>query len=446
MRRVWILWTLMAGLCLAAPVAANDAVLRLHGSNTIGERLAPALAEAWLRHEGYARIERSELAPGEIELLGSGAAGRIGVEIRTHGTSTGFADLIDGTADLAMASRPVATGERERGRALGRLDSVEQEAVIALDGIAVIVHPDNPLRALSLAQLRAIFSGRVREWSALGVSGGGIVLHTRDANSGTWDTFRSLVLGEVGLAPGARRHESTLELARAVSVDRSAIGVVGLAGVGAARAVPIADAGEPMPASPFAVAVEDYALSRRLYLYRAAEASALARRFVEFALSEAGQSTVQNSGFVSQRVEAWNAELRRDAPEEYRRLVADAERLSLNFRFGSGTHLLDSKAQRDLDRLAEFMRHETRRDRPLTLLGFADPGETVPYLALTLSTDRVDLVTRELERRGVVVHRSRGLGGAAPLAGDEGADGRRRNRRVEVWLAAPPRATAQGAP
>jgi phosphate transport system substrate-binding protein len=268
--------------------------------------------------------------------------------------------------------------------------------------------------------LRAIFSGRVREWSALGVSGGGIVLHTRDANSGTWDTFRSLVLGEVGLAPGARRHESTLELARAVSVDRSAIGFVGLAGVGAARAVPIADAGEPMPASPFAVAVEDYALSRRLYLYRAAEAS--------------------------ERVEAWNAELRRDAPEEYRRLVADAERLSLNFRFGSGTHLLDSKAQRDLDRLAEFMRHETRRDRPLTLLGFADPGETVPYLALTLSTDRVDLVTRELERRGVVVHRSRGLGGAAPLAGDEGADGRRRNRRVEVWLAAPPRATAQGAP
>jgi phosphate transport system substrate-binding protein len=449
MDRLPFLWMLLTSLALAGPLSASEQTLRVHGSNTIGERLGPALAEAWLRDAGYTRIERFAPAHDEITVRGTGPDGRIDVEMKAHGTSTGFADLLAGRADLAMASRPVAASERERGRVLGALDSAEQEAVLALDGIAIIVHPDNPLRALSLAQLRAIFSGSERDWRSLRGASGPIVVHARDANSGTWDTFRSLVLGEVGLRADARRHESTLELSRAVAADRDAIGFVGLAGIGAARAVPVADAGEAILPTPFAVAVEDYALSRRLYLYRAESASPLARDFVEYSLSDAGQAAVEGSGFISQRVGAWNAALRSDAPDEYRALVQSSERLSLNFRFGSGSHLLDSKAQRDLDRLASFMQDGERRDRALILLGFADASETVPYLALTLSVDRVDFITRELERRGVVVQRSRGLGGAAPVASNEAPEGRRRNRRVEVWLGPPQRVSgraAQGAP
>lgn len=436
--------SLVLGFSLAPAASGEERILRIHGSNTIGERLAPALAEAWLGAGGHERIERFAPAHDETTVRGTGPDGRIDVELRAHGSSTGFAGLLGGHADLAMASRPVNADEVAQGRQFGALDSIEQEAVLALDGIAVIVHPSNPVRALRLPQLRAIFSGEVRDWSRLGVSAGRIALHARDANSGTWDTFRSLVLGEAALHDSARRFESTLELARAVSADPAAIGFVGLAAIGEARAVPIADGGEAMAPTAFGVAVEDYPLARRLYFYRAADASPLARAFVEFALSDAGQAVVERNGFVSQRVRSLRAPLRAGAPAAYRTLVDASERLSLNFRFGSGSSLLDSKAQRDLDRLATFMREPGNRDRALTLLGFSDANETVPYLAVALSNDRVDFIAGQLERRGIAVQRSRGLGGIVPISREEDRHGRQRNRRVEVWLQAATGATVSG--
>lgn len=414
--------------------AAADEVLRVHGSNTIGETLAPALAEAWLIQRGYSRIERFAPAHDELIVRGKGEAGRIDVEIRAHGSSTGMADLLAGKTDLAMSSRPASAPEVERGAVLGALDSPEQEAVLALDGVAIIVHPDNPLRELRLGQVRAVFGGALRDWSELGRRAGPIRVHARDANSGTFETFRTLVLGESALRADAKRYESTQELAQAVRVDPDAIGFVGLAGVGETRALAVADAGEALTPSQFSVAVEDYPLSRRLYLYRAQSAPPLAKEFIGFALSPAGQRVVDNAGFIAQQVRAWRATVRNDAPDEYRRLVLGAERLSLNFRFGTGSSLLDSKAQVDLDRLTHFMQEPQHRARPLMLLGFADASEAVPYLALTLSNDRVDFIAEQLESRGIAVRRVRGMGGSAPVASNDTAAGRHRNRRVEVWL------------
>lgn len=428
---------------LASVAVAQDQTLRVHGSNTLGERLAPALAEAWLAARGHARIERFAPAHDELLVRGSGPRGRLEVEIRAHGSSTGFADLLAGAADLAMSSRPVNGEEAARGRVLGALDSARQEAVLALDGVAVVVHPDNPLRQATLAQLRAIFSGTVRDWAQVGRDPGPIRLHARDARSGTYETFRSLVLGESGLHPAVRRYESTRELAQAVRADPDAIGFVGLAGIGEARALAVADAGEALLPTPFAVALEDYALSRRLYLYHAERAPPLAREFVAFALSPAGQKVVDASGFVAQQARALPSTLRRDTPHAYRALVRDAERLSLNFRFGTGSSLLDSKAQVDLERLAAFMRQPGQQGRELRLLGFADASEIAPYYALTLSNDRADLVAQQLGARGVAVRRVRGMGGAAPLAGNHSASGRQRNRRVEVWLGPAPARSAQ---
>jgi len=423
--------------CLALsllPALAPAQTLRLHGSNTIGERLAPALAEAWLRERGYARIERVTLAPNEVELRASGDAGTYTVELRAHGTSTGFADLTAGTADIAMASRPASAADVAAGAALGRLDAAAQEAVIALDGVAVIVHPGNALRQLSLAQVRAVFAGEVRDWSQLGAGRGAIAVHARDERSGTWETFRTLVLGERALRADAARYESTHALAEAVSQDPDAIGFVGVSGVGAARALAIAEAAHALAPETFSVAVEDYPLSRRLFLYTPAAAPAPVRDFVEFALSPAGQRVVEDNGFVAQDVRPYRIAPREDAPAEYRTLVEGAQRLSVNFRFGAGSRLLDGKMLRDVDRLAAFMSEPANRGRDLMLLGFADASETSPYLSVSLSNDRVDLVAGLLEDRGIGTARSRGMGGAAPVAGNDTAPGRQRNRRVEAWV------------
>lgn len=417
---------------LAADLPAQEQ-LRIHGSNTIGERLAPELARGWLQAEGFTEVLTVERAAEEVELHARrGDLVRV-VELHAHGSSTGFKGLAEDRAHVAMSSRPAQASDASGG-GVGRLDSPQQEVVLALDGIALIVHPDNPLRELSKPQIRAVFSGRIDDWAQLGRRPGRIALHARDSRSGTWESFRMLVLGEAALSASASRYESTRQLAAAVAADPDAIGFVGLVGVQGVKPLAVADGGAAVAPAREEVAVEDYPLARRLYLYLPPQPTSLARSFVEFALSDAGQQLVEQSGFVSQNVRAYASVARTDAPDDYRRLVRGAQRLSLNFRFASGSASLDNKAQRDLDRLTQFMRQPDQHGRPLLLLGFSDADETLPYLALALSNERVDYVVERLTQRGVDPARARGMGGAAPVAANDSPLGRQRNRRVEVWL------------
>lgn len=426
-------WLLIALLLQGSPVLATELVL--HGSNTIGEQLAVRLAEGWARSEGFANTELRIRAPGELELLGSAGARRFSVRIESHGSGTAFSGLLSGQADIGMSSRPATPDELTRARAkLGELELPQSEIVLAVDALAIIVHPDNPLKALTVGQLRDVFAGRVTNWRQLGGVAAPISLHARDAQSGTWDSFRSMVLGSASLTPEAHRYESTAELAAAVREDSHAIGFVGLSGVDGVRALAIADGGEPVLPQRFQVAVEDYPLARRLYLYVPGKSVPAAQDFVEFALSDAGQMLVEESGFVSQRVRAFEPVLRPDLPAEYAAIVDGAQRLSFNVRFSSGADLLDSKALRDLERLAGFMTEPEQTGRRLLLLGFADASESLPLMAISLSNDRVDHVAAMLARRGVATSRVRGFGGVAPVASNDSERGRNLNRRVEVWL------------
>lgn len=424
-------------LCLLlSPALSDGADLRLHGSNTIGAQLAPALVRAWLDQAGASAIELEPLADEEIVIRALHADGSpLVIEIHSHGSGTAFTGLRDGRADIGMSSRPVTARELEATRHLGALDRVEQEIVLALDGLAVIVHPSNPIGTLSVSQIRALFSGRIQDWSELGGVPGPVRLHARDDQSGTFDTFRALVLGSSTLTTTAARYESNEELANQVLRDPLAIGFVGLAAAGRAKAVQVRHEDTlPLAPEPVFVATEDYPLARRLFLYLPAEAKPLAVDFIEFAVAEAGQRVVEEVGYVSQNLIALEAPRRADAGHDYLELTKGALRLPLNFRFGSGATLLDSKAMRDLDRLAAFMRAQSHRGWQLVLIGFADAAETFPFLAEALSTDRADHVAEMLIRRGVSPHRVRGLGGVAPVASNDDEAGRERNRRVEVWV------------
>ena len=434
---------LLLAWAVAAPLAAEER-LRIHGSNTVGETLAPALVQRWLIADGFSGVQRRELAFEEVEIRAQRDGIERIVQIHAHGSSTAFADMAAGRADLGMSSRPVKASDRSLHPRLAGLDQPEQEIVLALDGLAVIVHPDNPLGQLRKDQVRAVFTGAVRDWSQLSPGmRGAIRLHARDDRSGTFDSFKSLVLEGTALSAEAKRYESTEQLAGEVARDPLAIGFVGLVGVRGVRALAISDGGSALPPAIEDVAVEDYPLSRRLYLYLPAGASPLARGFAEFALSPAGQREVEAVGFVAQNVRAYAAEVRPGVPQAYRELVDEAERLSLNFRFGAGSSLLDSKTLRDLDRLAAFMRQPENAERPLILLGFSDAVETLPAMAVFISTDRADYIAQLLIQRGIDPSRVRGLGGAAPVASNDSEIGRQRNRRVEVWLGPAGTRTAQ---
>ena len=120
---------LLASL-LVRPAMADE-ILRLHGSNTVGEALAPALVQAWLKAEGFEDIRRVDTAFEELEWTAQRRGSRRVVQIHAHGSSTGFADLASGSADVGMSSRPVKASDRNLHARMGDLDRPGQELIRA---------------------------------------------------------------------------------------------------------------------------------------------------------------------------------------------------------------------------------------------------------------------------------------------------------------------------
>jgi phosphate transport system substrate-binding protein len=294
---------------------------------------------------------------------------------------------------------------------------------------------------LTKAQLASIFTGQISDWSQLGAAARGktgqIKLYARDEKSGTFDSFQQMVLGQNKLAAGARRFEDSAQLSEAVSGDPDGIGFIGLPYVLSARAVGVADKGAlALLPNRFTVATEDYVLSRRLYLYSAvAPANPNVLKFVAFAKSKAGQDIVAQNGFVEQTVQAETTASAVDAsaPAEYRQATTNATRLSLNFRFRTGSKDLDNKALPDLDRVATFLSDMRTPPGSVMLFGFAD-SRGAADANMKLSRERAQTVAAEFKQRGIAPAVVTGFGASLPIASNDSAEGQERNRRVEIWI------------
>jgi len=436
MRIFWLL--ILAILSTNALSTENPTVLRIHGSNTVGASLTPKLAQAWLTDKGYTQQTIENTSPGEQLITAENELGKkIAVEIHSHGSSNAFVDLATGATDIGMSSRPISPKELKDLASLGRFDQPNSEYIIAMDGLSIIVHPNNPLETVTKTTLASVFAGKITNWSKLGLKPGKIRVYALDDNSGTYDTFASLVLGKnLTLEKYARRYESNIELSDAVAADPSAIGFVGLPYVLNAKWLAIsADGATPVLPVPFDVSTEDYALSRRLYLYvPPLSKHPLATEFARFSISQTAQHLVDDVGFVSQNILSRHPDVNKNAPDEYKTLTGNAERLSLNIRFRAGYTALDNKAVHDVKRLVSYMAEPGNRDRKLMLFGFADTSEALPYLSLSLSITRADAVADYFIQNGLEPFRIRGFGQELPVASNSTVNGRRNNRRVEVWV------------
>ncbi|GFM56954.1 membrane protein [Pseudomonas cichorii] len=428
----------MTQAALPAPADGTPA-LRIQGSNTINAQLGPALVEGLMRQQGLQALQRLPgTQPNETRVTGAAATGQVVVvEVAAHGSGTGFSALKTGSADIAASSRPIKDQEAQELKALGDLKSPESEQVIAIDGVAVILHPGNPLRQLSTLELARIFSGEVRDWQEVGGTAGAIHLYARDEQSGTYETFKELVLTRNGknLSRQAKRFESSEQLSDEVSNDRNGIGFIGLPYVRHAKAVAVAD-GESKAMLPTVslIATEDYPLSRRLYLYVPPKTNHdWAQALVHFAQSAEGQAIVARTGFVAQTVQAMKVQATAQMPEDYQALTRKAERLSVNFRFAQGSARLDNKAQLDLRRVTDYLKSHQKLNQQVTLVGFGD-AKSDSARATLLSRLRAMAVRRELQKSGVTFHEILGFGDEMPVAGNDADDGRIKNRRVEVWV------------
>ena len=392
----------------SANTAPTDIALRIHGSNTVGESLMPALITAFLEQQGYALI-RSETGANPVEKTIHArvhpSKPDLRIEIHAHGSTTAFEDLDAGSADLGMSSRRIKAEEVAKLKArLGDLTDPRQEHVIALDALAIIVPPHHALEKLTLEQIASIFAGDIRDWSELGLAAGPITLYTRDDKSGTYDTFKELVLKKFDkkLRSDARRFESSEALTDAVVADANAIGFVGVAYAARAKLVAVSADGVKAFTRPAKhnIGTESYALSRRLYVYEPANhGHALLTDFLRFAGSDAGQRLVDAIGLISYYPTRDKPRVAlQPFPARYQSLGTLGERLSVNFVSENAQLVLDSKTERDLARVANFFRDHP--DKRLVLAEFA-PGRhpvgssgAIPQLEQKLSEQSLAIYDR----------------------------------------------------
>jgi phosphate transport system substrate-binding protein len=256
---------------LAATVGTTRADrLVIKGSDTLGAKLVPQLAEQFKAQH-----------PGTT------------FDIAAEGSTTGIAAIIDGTADIGMSSRRAKTAEVGAATAKGRN---MKPTIVAYDGIAVIVNSGNPVKTLTRKQVEQIFAGDVTDWSALGGKGGRISIYTRNTSSGTYSDFKELAMRKRDYAGSSQKMAGNEQIAAEVGRNANGVGYVGMAYTKASGIKVISiDGAVPSVRS---VQEHSYPYWRPTFYYTNGEPSGLAKQFVDFTLSSAGQKIVSRVGFV----------------------------------------------------------------------------------------------------------------------------------------------------
>lgn len=452
-----------AGTAAPPPISA-DAGFGVHGSNTIGERLMPMLVEAFGTKKFGTRPTAKLGEPEEQELTLRGASGpSTVVQLHAHGSGTASKSLISGAALIGMSSRQANDAEAQATLAAHRVDirTPGNEHVLALDGLAVIVHPSNGIRQLTLDQLAQIFSGQIKNWNQVGGNNAEISVHRRDDKSGTYDTFNALVLSPRKLKPSptAKAHESSETLSEEVFRDTNAIGFIGLPYVNRNKALLIGEnCGIASGASKYNIKAESYPLARRLYLYTLGQPRhPLAQDLLRFAMSDEAQPVIQEAGFVEQTVEYQDdADQRqwidgllnnptaalpagKQVPDNAKAALAGAvgslRRTSLVLRFDRASANLDTRAQQDVARFARFLNSPAAQGKNFTVVGFAD-SDGAWQANIRLAAERAASVWRALQTAGVAVRPDQQVSFSylAPVACNDTDAGKAKNRRVEIWM------------
>lgn len=218
------------------------------------------------------------------------------VQVNGGGSGTGIAALINGTTDIAQASRPMKDDEKVKAKQSRGADIVELP--VALDALAVFVNAANPVKTLSIAQVKDIFQGKVTNWNQIGGPNAPLVLYGRESSSGTYDYFREHVLAKEDFSPRVQTLQGTAAIINAVGNDANGIGYGGIAYAKNVRPLGIIDGTKP-PVEPNEATVADgtYPLSRKLFFYYPGNAPERVTKFAQWAVTPEAQGLVTQVGY-----------------------------------------------------------------------------------------------------------------------------------------------------
>ncbi len=263
---------------------ASRALLQNKGSDTLVN-----VAQAWA--EAYGSVNAN-----------------VAVAVTGGGSGTGISALINGTVDIANASREMRESEVEASQARG-IDPVQH--IVGYDALAVFLHSDNPIDAFTFGQLAAIYGegGAFESWNDLGVavpgcSSGEIVRVRRQNNSGTYVYFQETVLGEDPYKLGSRDMHGSKDVVDLVENTPCAIGYSGLAYATDHVRMPCVseEEGSSCISPSMETAVDrSYPISRPLFMYTAGEPEGAAKEYLDWILSDEGQCILVEKGYAPVR-------------------------------------------------------------------------------------------------------------------------------------------------
>lgn len=273
MKKLLLVVLALAVALVAIGCQREKTVIDINGSDTM-VNMGAALAEEFMK------------ANRNVEVVVSGG-----------GSGTGIAALIDGKADIAQSSRDIRESERTKAQARGTL----HEIIVAWDGLAIAVHPSNPVKELTMAQLAAIYKGEITNWNQVGGNDAAIVLLSRDTTSGTHVFFKEFVLDKAEFAPATMMMPSTEAIVQELAQNQNAIGYIGLGYVRPTVSILGIKADEASPAvvaSIEAVLDRSYSLARPLFFYVIGDITGDLKKFIDFVVGANGQGIVRDLGFV----------------------------------------------------------------------------------------------------------------------------------------------------
>ena len=221
------------------------------------------------------------------------------IAVTGGGSGTGIAALISGTCQLAASSRQMTDKEKSKITARGQ---GWREWTVALDGLAVVVHPSNPVKQMTLSQLADLFTGKIHNWKELGGEKRAVVLLSREVNSGTHLYFKEHVLGPgQEFAPEALLMPSSQAIADEVATNPAAVGYYGMGYLNPKnQAVAVAKNAADAYLLPTEeqVRLGTYPIARPLFLYSIDGPKGLMKAFLDFTRSPEGQHLVSEMDFV----------------------------------------------------------------------------------------------------------------------------------------------------
>ncbi len=288
------------GKAKADPFPQADERLRVSGDDLAGSLLAPPLAKAWLLARGASGIKTDKITDAKDEPQNrTQVSGRLGgktvaVNITGGGTTAGLAELAASSVDVVIASRPITAGEAARGDLRGTTAG----SLVAQGAVVVITARAGPANALTAGQLQGLFSGKTHNWAQVGGPRESVHLYGPREGTDVDSLFETAILR--GAPAGSiKRFDDGAKEDAAVAADPAGIGFIAMPLARKTRAVAIVTAPGAGATSGAGAKIDSYPLSHPLWFYTAAKpANPQANAFVQFALSDAGQTVVKGVGYA----------------------------------------------------------------------------------------------------------------------------------------------------